>query len=69
MKVSYNRLWKLLIDRGMKKTELMEAAGLTSNTITKMGKNEMVSMKSLVKICGVLDCDIGDVVEVCREGD
>ena len=64
MAVSYDKLWKLLIDKGMNKTQLKDAAGLSSSTISKMGKNEQISMDSMLKICRVLNCDIGDIVEV-----
>ncbi len=64
MEISYNKLWKLLIDKGMNKTQLKDAAGLSSSTISKMGKNEQISMDSMLKICRVLNCDIGDIVEV-----
>ncbi len=64
MEISYNKLWKLLIDKGMNKTQLKDAAGLSSSTISKMGKNEQVSMDSMLKICKTLNCDIGDIVEV-----
>ncbi len=64
LEISYNKLWKLLIDKGMNKTQLKDAAGLSSSTISKMGKNEQISMDSMLKICRVLNCDIGDIVEV-----
>ena len=64
MEISYNKLWKLLIDRGMKKTDLKNAIGISSSTISKMGKNEPVSMDSMLKVCKALNCDIGDIVEV-----
>lgn len=64
MEISYNKLWKLLIDRGMKKTDLKNATGISSSTISKMGKNEPVSMDSMLKVCKALNCDIGDIVEV-----
>lgn len=67
MEISYNKLWKLLIDKGMNKTQLKDAAGLSSSTISKMGKNEQVSMDSMLKICKTLNCDIGDIVEVRNE--
>jgi DNA (cytosine-5)-methyltransferase 1 len=62
--ISYDRLWKLLIDKKMNRTELKDAAGLSSNVIAKMGKCETVSMDSILKICKVLNCDIADIVEV-----
>ena len=64
MDISYNKLWKLLIDKGMNKTQLGNTAGVSTGTISKMGKNEQISMDSMLKICKVLDCDIGDIVEV-----
>lgn len=64
LEISYNKLWKLLIDKGMNKTQLKDAAGLSSSTISKMGKNEQISMDSMLKICKALNCDIGDIVEV-----
>ena len=63
MPVSYDKLWKLLIDKKMNRTELKEAAGISFNVLAKMGKNEFISMESLYKICLTLDCDIGDVIE------
>jgi Predicted transcriptional regulator len=64
MLISYNRLWKLLIDKGMNKTQLGCAAGVSSSTISKLSKNETVNMESMMKICMALDCDIGDIVEI-----
>ena len=66
MSVSYNKLWKLLIDHNMNKSDLGKAAKISPNTIAKLGKNESVSLDILVRICEVLDCDIGDIVEVSR---
>ena len=66
MSVSYNKLWKLLIDHNMNKSDLGKAAKMSPNTIAKLGKNESVSLDILVRICEVLDCDIGDIVEVSR---
>jgi putative transcriptional regulator len=63
MPVSYDKLWKLLIDKKMNRTELKEAAGISFNVLAKMGKSEFISMESLYKICTVLECDIGDVIE------
>lgn len=62
--VSYNKLWKLLIDEKMKKKDLGDAAGVSANTLAKMGKNELVSLDVLVRICRALNCDIGDIMEV-----
>ena len=64
MAISYNKLWKLLIDKGMNKTQLCKASGVSTSTISKLGKNEQISMDSMLKICKVLDCDIGDIVEM-----
>jgi len=61
--ICYNKLWKLLIDRGIKKTELIRLAGVSTNVIARMSKNSPVAMESLVKICTALQCDISDIVE------
>lgn len=62
MDANYKKLWKILIDKDLNKTDLIEKAGVTSNIIAKMGKGELVSMDSLKKICSALECDIGDIV-------
>ena len=67
MDVSYNKLWKLLIDKNMKKKDLRLATGITTTALAKLGRNENVSTEVLVKICKVLDCDIADIVEVIKE--
>ena len=67
--ISYNRLWKLLIDKGIKKTELKTLAGVSTNVIAKLGKNDPVSMETLAKICTALDCDISDIVEMTKESE
>ena len=67
MPVSYDKLWKLLIDKKMKRTELKDAAGISFNVLAKMGKNEYVSMESLHRICQTLSCDIGEIVEFIDE--
>ncbi|NLC72335.1 MAG: helix-turn-helix transcriptional regulator [Ruminococcaceae bacterium] len=64
MAINYNRLWKLLIDKSITKTELRKRAGVSTNVIAKMGKNETVSMESLAKICAVLNCGLDDIVEI-----
>jgi len=64
MNVCYNKLFKLLIDKGMKKTDLRLATGISPNTLSKLSNNEYVSMEVLVKICRVLHCDVGDIMEV-----
>ena len=63
MAVSYNRLWKLLIDKRMSPAELRKAAGIAPNTMTKLRNDLTVNLMILEKICGVLHCDFGDVVE------
>jgi DNA-binding Xre family transcriptional regulator len=62
MSVSYNGLWKLLIDKNMKKVDLTSELGISSSTVAKMTKGEMVSMNILGKICEELDCDFGDII-------
>lgn len=64
MTVSYNKLWKLLIDKNMKKKELGEAAGISNSLIAKLRKNENVTVEVLVKICAALDCQINDIIEL-----
>lgn len=59
----YDKLWKMLIDKHMNKVELRDAAGITSATLAKMGKNQNVSMHVLGKICEVLQCNIGDILD------
>lgn len=63
MSANYNKLWKLLIDKGMKKKDLQQAAGVSSCVITKLGKGEAVTTTILAKICKALDCNIGDIME------
>lgn len=65
--VSYDKLWKLLIDKHMSRTELRVKAGLTTSALAQLGKNEHVSLKVIEKICTTLDCDISDVVELRKE--
>ena len=67
MHISYNRLFKLLIDKNMKKTQLAEEAGLTPATLAKLSKNETVSMETLLKICECLNCSFDDVVEIIHD--
>ena len=62
MAVSYNGLWKLLIDKNMKKMDLVEKIGISSSTLAKMSKGETVSLTILEKICDKLDCDFGDII-------
>jgi len=67
MAVNYNKLWKLSIDKKMNKSELREAVKTSPNTIAKLGKNEQVSLDVLIRICKVLECDIGDIMEIVEE--
>lgn len=62
MQANYKKLWKLLIDKDMKKTDLLTVASISSNILAKMNKGENVSMDSLQKICKALECDVGDIV-------
>ena len=63
MEVSHKKLWKLLIDKDMKKKDLQAAAGISWASVTKLSKGETVSMEVLMKVCKALGCDIGDVME------
>lgn len=63
MSVSYSKLWKLLIDKKMNKSQLRNAAGISTNAIAKLGKNEPVSLETLEKICVALNCNIEDIME------
>ncbi len=67
MAVNYNRLWKLLIDKNMNKTDLRLKADIGTATLAKLGKNQTVSMDVLLKICTVLDCGIEDIVEIRKD--
>lgn len=67
MKVNYNKLWKLLIDKEMSKTQLREQTGITTNVLAKMGKNENVSTEVICKICKALNCQITDIMELIEE--
>ncbi len=67
MMVSYKKLWKILIDKGMNKTALRVQSGITTVALAKLGKNEHVSTEVLAKICKVLDCNIADIVEFVDE--
>lgn len=64
MGISYNKLWHLLLDKGMTKTDLQRAIKCSSNTIGKLNRNEYISMKNLVEICTVLNCQISDIVTI-----
>ena len=67
MAVNYNKLWKLLIDKGMTKTQMRLRADISTTTLAKLGKNETVSMDVLLKICKLLDCNVGDIMDVINE--
>lgn len=69
MKASYKKLWKILVDKEMSKGDLHKATGLSSSTMTKLRRSEDVSMEALRKICVVLDCNIGDIVEFVPDDD
>ena len=64
MAITYNKLWKLMIDKGINKTQLRTKAGISTNAMAKLGKNESVTTVVLVKICTALQCDIGDIMEI-----
>ncbi len=67
MKLSYKKLWKLLIDKDMKKKDICEMAGVSSTSLSKLGRNENVNTDILVKICEALRCDISDIAEIVDE--
>lgn len=64
MAVSYKRLWKLLIDKDMKKKDLQKLSGISSSSIAKLGRNENVTTEVLEKICVALDCELSDIAEI-----
>ncbi len=67
MTVSYNKLWKLMIDKGLKKSDLRSMTGIGTNTLAKLSKNQPVSMEVLMKLCENLDCDISEICEFVKE--
>ena len=67
MIISYKKLWKLLIDRDLKKKDLREMAGISPSTIAKLGRNENINTEVLIKICRALDCDLKDIMELIKE--
>lgn len=69
MKVSYKKLWKILIDRDMIKKDLQKATGISWASITKMSKGENVSLDVLIKVCMALSCDIGDIIELVADNE
>ncbi|MBQ9986515.1 MAG: helix-turn-helix transcriptional regulator [Oscillospiraceae bacterium] len=66
MKISYNKLWKLLVDKKMSKADLRKVAEIAPNTMTKMRRDEVVSINVLLRICDKLDCNIGEIMDVER---
>jgi DNA-binding Xre family transcriptional regulator len=66
MSVSYNKLWKLLIDKNMNKTELKNITSMGSTTLSKLSKNQIVSMEVILKICDVLQCNVGDIMDASK---
>ncbi len=68
MAVSYKKLWKVLIDKDMTKTQLRKESGISTGALAKLGKNENVNTEVLVKICNTLQCDLSDIMELTEEG-
>lgn len=66
MHISYKKLWKLLIDRELRKKDLCEMAGISSASMAKLGKNENINTSILVRICEALDCDTSDIMEIVK---
>jgi len=67
MSVSYDKLWKLIIDKKINKTQLRDCSGITSATLARLSKNQGVSLEALERICRALDCEIGDIVEFIED--
>lgn len=67
MSICYKKLWKLLIDRDMKKKDLQRVAGISAASITKLGKNENISTEIIQKICVALQCDVSDIMEMVED--
>lgn len=67
MRISYNKLWKMLIDKGMKKSDLRKKSGISSASLAKLGKGENITTDVLLRICEVMDCRIEDILETIRE--
>ncbi|EDM99452.1 hypothetical protein BACCAP_02705 [Pseudoflavonifractor capillosus ATCC 29799] len=66
MNINYKKLWKLLIDKDLKKSQLKDLAQISQSTLVRLNRNEYVSLEVLVKICIALDCEISDIVEIER---
>ena len=69
MAANYNKLWKLLIDKGMTKTDLRMKTGMSTSTLAKMSNNENVSMEIILRICEILECNVGDVMDATKKED
>lgn len=69
MRVSYKKLWKLIIDKDMTNVEVRKATGISPATFTKLKKNEIVSLDILLKICKLLDCNVGDIVDAVKDAE
>lgn len=67
MHISYNKLWKLLIDKGLKRTDLLSRAAISTTSLAKLGKGKNISTDVLIKICNALQCDVTDIMEISRE--
>lgn len=67
MRISYNKLWKMLIDKNMKKSDLIEKAGISSASLAKLGKGDNITTDVLLRICEVMDCRIEDILETVRD--
>lgn len=66
---NYNKLWKMLIDKGLTKTEMRKLSRVSTNVLAKLGKNEPVSLSTLAKICGTLDCSVDEILEITIDKD
>lgn len=69
MAISYKRLWKIMIDKDVNKTELCQETGISAATMAKMSKDEPVTLTTIEKICDFLNCNVEDVVEISRDGE
>lgn len=69
MVISYKKLWKLLIDRDMKKKDLIKVTGISPSTVTRLGHDDSINTDVIVKICKALDCDIADIMELVPKGE
>lgn len=67
MRISYNKLWKLLIDKNMNKQDLKKVSGISSASVAKLGKGDNITTEVLLRICTALDCDISDIMEVVKD--